>query len=138
MSTVSYHRLFNLGSYENEKIGFELPIEPGESHADALNRVKALVMELGGKSQEHRKAEERRQKAEYELYGLENKLGSIRREVAAALKKHDDLRAMLEKHGVTIEALDGWYREGVDMAPAEESIEADSDDEEEYEEEIDD
>lgn len=115
MSTVMYHRVFNLGNYENERIGFELPIEPGESHADALARVKALVMDLGGKGQEFRRAENRRQKAEYELYSLQNKLNTIQREVTAAIKKHDDLRTILEKHGVTLEPLDDWYRQKAEV-----------------------
>lgn len=127
--TVTYEHLFNLGGYENERIGFDLPIEPGESAADALARVKALVMDLGGKSQEFKRAEERRQKAEYELYSLQNKLNSIQREVTAAIKKHDDLRAMLEKHGVTIEPLDNWYRQ-----KAEVDADQPDDDEEEHEE----
>lgn len=115
MSTVSYRRLINLGNYENETIGFELPMEPGESHAAALARIKAIVLELAGKSQEFKRAEERRQKAEYELYGLQNKLNSIQRDVTAAIKKYDGLRTLLEKHGIAIDPLDDWYRQKVEI-----------------------
>lgn len=133
MSTVSYRRLFNLGNYENESIGFDLPIEPDESEADALARVKALVMELAGKSGEYKKLEDRRQKAEYELYGLESKIAAANHQLAEAVAKHDHLRAVLATHGVAIESLDEWYRLDAAAPQPESDPEPEDEDEGDYE-----
>lgn len=123
--TVFYRRLINLGNFENETIGFELPMELNESYADALARVKAIVMELASKTEDNRKAEQRKYKLEHEAYAAEQKLHSAHSHLREAVQKHDELRDILTKHGVEIAALDDWYR------PKDEPEAVQSDDEDE-------
>ena len=40
---IYYKKLFNLGSYQNEEIGIEIEIEPGERAADVLQKAKMFV-----------------------------------------------------------------------------------------------
>ena len=41
--TVKYEKLFNLGSFEHEKIGVEIQLEEGEKPIDALTRARNFV-----------------------------------------------------------------------------------------------
>ena len=41
--TVKYEKLFNLGSFEHEKIGVEIHLEEGEKPIDALTRARNFV-----------------------------------------------------------------------------------------------
>lgn len=43
ISTVHYHKVFNLGDYENEKISLEATLEEGESHVEAIAKLKEEV-----------------------------------------------------------------------------------------------
>lgn len=40
---VSYHKVFNLGNYSNEKIGVDIVLAPGESVLDAFAEAKKHV-----------------------------------------------------------------------------------------------
>lgn len=41
--TVSYHKVFNLGNYSNEKIGIDMKLSPGENVIDAFAEAKKIV-----------------------------------------------------------------------------------------------
>jgi len=43
ITTVVYHKVFNLGDYENEKISLEATLEEGESHVEATATLKEEV-----------------------------------------------------------------------------------------------
>ena len=43
ITTVHYHKVFNLGDYENEKISLEATLEDGESHVEAIAKLKEEV-----------------------------------------------------------------------------------------------
>jgi len=43
IQTVSYHKVFNLGNYSNEKIGVEIKLSAGEDPLDAFAEAKKLV-----------------------------------------------------------------------------------------------
>ena len=40
---IYYEKCFNLGNYENEKMGVEVELEQGEEAADALCRARGLI-----------------------------------------------------------------------------------------------
>lgn len=40
---IYYKKLFSLGNYQNEEIGIEIEIEPGERAADVLQKAKMFV-----------------------------------------------------------------------------------------------
>ncbi len=40
---ISYHKVFNLGNYSNEKIGVDIVIAPGEDPLDAFAEAKKQV-----------------------------------------------------------------------------------------------
>lgn len=41
--SVSYHKVFNLGDYSNEKIGVDIQLEPGDNVQDATNKARDFV-----------------------------------------------------------------------------------------------
>jgi hypothetical protein len=41
--SISYHKVFNLGNYSNEKIGVEIKLAPGEDVLDAFAEAKKMV-----------------------------------------------------------------------------------------------
>ena len=43
---IYYEKLFNLGNYQNEKIGIEIEIEKGEKAKDVLEKAKQFVNDL--------------------------------------------------------------------------------------------
>src|SRR5690348_1473107 len=43
VKTIHYERLVNLGNYQNEKLGIDAEIEPGETTQDAIMRVRDQV-----------------------------------------------------------------------------------------------
>lgn len=45
---IYYEKCFNLGNYENEKIGIEIQLEEGEKAADAINKARETIERLQG------------------------------------------------------------------------------------------
>lgn len=43
ITTVSYHKVFNLGNYSNEKIGIDISLADGENPLDAFAEAKKQV-----------------------------------------------------------------------------------------------
>lgn len=43
ITTINYHKVFNLGGYENEKISLEATLEEGENHVEAFAKLKDEV-----------------------------------------------------------------------------------------------
>lgn len=43
ITTVSYHKTFNLGNYSNEKIGMDIKLAPGEDPLEAFAEAKKQV-----------------------------------------------------------------------------------------------
>jgi hypothetical protein len=43
ITQVSYHKVFNLGNYSNEKIGIDIKLQPGENPLDAFAEAKRIV-----------------------------------------------------------------------------------------------
>jgi predicted membrane chloride channel (bestrophin family) len=41
--TVSYSKVFSLGNYENEKIGVEIEVEPGDDVQKAIQEARQFV-----------------------------------------------------------------------------------------------
>ena len=41
--SVSYHKVFNLGDYQNEKIGVDIELEPGDDVQTAVNKARDFV-----------------------------------------------------------------------------------------------
>lgn len=50
ITTVSYQKTFNIGSYQSEKIGVELSVEAGEDATIALDTARNLVHEYHQKN----------------------------------------------------------------------------------------
>ncbi len=46
-TSVKYQKCFNLGNFENEVIGVEIEIEPGEKAEDCLNAARKFVSAKG-------------------------------------------------------------------------------------------
>lgn len=61
---IHYERLVNLGNYENEKLGIDVEIEPGESTADAIQRARVVVDDGLDAIYEARRTDMRRRVAE--------------------------------------------------------------------------
>ena len=51
---ILYEKLFNLGNFENEKIGIEIEVEGNEEARDALNKPKIFVELKGYNCQKER------------------------------------------------------------------------------------
>lgn len=45
---IYYEKLFNLGNYENEKIGIEVQLEDGDVAEEALEKAKSAVERMQG------------------------------------------------------------------------------------------
>jgi hypothetical protein len=43
IENVSYHKVFNLGNYSNEKIGIDIRLAPGEDPIEAFAEAKKIV-----------------------------------------------------------------------------------------------
>jgi len=43
VKTITYHKVFSLGNYENEKIGTEIEIEEGDDIQNVLQRAREFV-----------------------------------------------------------------------------------------------
>ena len=41
--SIIYNKVFSLGNYENEKIGVEIEIEPGDSEQTAIQKARQFV-----------------------------------------------------------------------------------------------
>lgn len=41
--TVTYHKVFSLGNYENEKIGVEIELQPGDDPQIAIQQARNFV-----------------------------------------------------------------------------------------------
>tara|TARA_R110000868_G_C10931850_1_gene766438 strand:+ start:940 stop:1338 length:399 start_codon:yes stop_codon:yes gene_type:complete len=50
ITTVSYTKTYNLGSYQSEKIGIELSINEGDNAMEALDEAKKLAQEFHEKN----------------------------------------------------------------------------------------
>jgi hypothetical protein len=61
---IHYERLVNLGNYENEKLGIDVEIEPGETVEEAIQRARAVVDDGLTAIYEARQADMRRRVAE--------------------------------------------------------------------------
>lgn len=53
ITTVSLSRTIPTGSFQNEKIGFEATLEPGESCAEALNQLNHLITQWHREANPH-------------------------------------------------------------------------------------
>lgn len=88
---VEYSRLRNLGNYENEKIGVQAVIMPGETPDGALARCRAFVAAQFGERDEIDALRRRREHAQRQANEAERharKLTSVWREMAAILAEH--------------------------------------------------
>ena len=43
ITTISYHKVFNLGDYSNEKIGVDIKLTPGDNPLDVFAEAKKQV-----------------------------------------------------------------------------------------------
>lgn len=43
ITSIQYHKVFNLGDFQNEKIGVEVEVQPDEDPTKALNEAKKFV-----------------------------------------------------------------------------------------------
>jgi len=113
MQTVSYSRLYSLGNFENERIEFEDAVQPGERYEDAYERARMVV------EQQHVATVARREvvnEKRNQIYELNQKISTAEnraREVVGywrrAVKRYDELRTLLNRHGVEIGGLDEYY-----------------------------
>lgn len=100
ITKVSYERLYNLGGYENERIGVEVSVFPDEPSNEAHARARALVEE------EHRTREEergKRQRLLMDLNVMESRKGMLEEHLAAGIAQLRAVLAALEERGETME-----------------------------------
>lgn len=76
---IYYEKLFNLGNYQNEKIGIELIIEDGEKASDVLEQAKNFVNSINP-------IEMRKKEYEEALKIVNNKMNYIYQRVIEAEK----------------------------------------------------
>lgn len=50
VKTIRYERIFSLGKWENERIGFEINIDETDDAIECFNNLKKLVLSLSEKS----------------------------------------------------------------------------------------
>ncbi|MBE9179125.1 hypothetical protein IQ268_11185 [Oculatella sp. LEGE 06141] len=78
---VIYSALFNIGDYENEKIGFEVELEEGESADDAIAMLRDKAVTAA--QPDSNKVWRERSRLQVELRELEQKLTEARSKWAA-------------------------------------------------------
>lgn len=98
---VRYERLFNLGNYENEKIGISVPVEDGETADQALARAQAFV------------ADQRNQLARLEdmadrVGRLTSQVWQLQRLAQRYTQRYHELKEKLEQLGTEVPPLSPW------------------------------
>ena len=96
-TSVNYSRLFNLGDYENEKVGISAVVEEGQDPEQVLAECKAWVKSQG---KDYRdldmkvdKLRSRKGDLEYNIYRLEEQTRKM-------LEKVEEINSILLVHGI--------------------------------------
>lgn len=107
-SFVKYERLYNLGNYENEKIGFSVPMLDGETPDEALKRVQTMVTS-------QRKDEQDSSRAEYSLDQYRSLEADIKRRIKALhelgkaqYQRYQEIGAKIALLGAQVPELSPW------------------------------
>jgi predicted RNase H-like nuclease (RuvC/YqgF family) len=78
-TSVHYTRLFNLGNYENEKIGITVQVLEGQAVQDVIAAAEA---EVGKQHQDHQGIREKIAEARQTLWEMERKVRELERKKA--------------------------------------------------------
>lgn len=109
MTKVGYARLFNLGNYENERIELEDEVRPDETNEAAYDRVRQWVEAQGAGAKRKARRGEVLNDIEAKINEAKARFASIERKHQDAVKKYNQLRELLDKHGVPIPDLDRYW-----------------------------
>lgn len=105
---VRYAKLVNLGNYENERLELEDYPRPEETPEQAYLRIRGWVHEQLGKEDPLRDLEIRTAQLRGEVIDATSKLRKVRQRWEMAVRRHGELKALLEGHGVELEALPSY------------------------------
>lgn len=105
---VTYEKLFNLGNYENERIGIEDELGDGENYETTYLRLRLIVHELGRRADPIRDLEKQIRAAESRAQQTEYRAQQTREQWQQAADRYNELRALLERHGAEIEPLPSY------------------------------
>jgi hypothetical protein len=107
--TVEYAKVFNLGNYENERIFFSDEVQPGETPGEAFERVKGWVLAKHDETKEVLSAEKQLLKVNRQINDAEYRLREIQFTWRDTVRRFDELRELLAKHGLDINPLGTYY-----------------------------
>lgn len=99
ITSVSYTRLQTLSGYNNERVGATADVEEGETREEAMGQLKAWVMGQLDQRELLHDARDDVDQLRYQKQSLES-------EVEGLLEKFEWVKALLEKHGVSVDELD--------------------------------
>lgn len=110
-TSVHYTRLFNLGNYENEKIGITIEVLPGQAVQDV---IEAAEVEVGKKHEEHEGILNKIQESRERLWDLNRKIGEAveyKEQLEAAIKALEEANPEAVKK---VQELDAEQEDGLD------------------------
>lgn len=128
---VGYGKTFNLGNYESERIDMRVPVDPGETPAQALDRARAWVEGQHARTDEVAQVHDRIASLKGQERDARGSAKQVLRQWCDVAKRYDELRALLAQHSVEIAALTPYLRPPeTDTLPEPEPDEDDSDEDE--------
>jgi hypothetical protein len=133
ITSVIYQRLWNLGNYENEKIGASAQVAEGQEPTEVLNDLKVWVGKTGREYEDISEKVDQLRRRKRELGWS---ISGLKRECEIYLNRLKEISALLEQHGVKVDIDFSRYEEELkDPSPEEEPPDNEEDDEDydEYE-----
>ena len=127
ITEVGYGFTFNVGNYQSERLDCKVEVEEGETAQDALDKARKFVQQQHKRGAEVEQLEQHIMRLKNEERHASDRLTAVRNRWRETAERFNDLRALLQQHGVEIKPLDSYY-----LPPTEEDLkQAEEDDEEE-------
>src|SRR5262249_45726547 len=108
ITSVTYGRTFNLGNYESERLDCHVTLDDGKSPFDAMQEARSFVEAQHNSTIEVRTLEAQTAEYRQQLHNLRGRYTRLLEKHKGAVKRYDELRALLDIHGVQIAALESW------------------------------
>jgi hypothetical protein len=96
-TSVHYTRLFNLGNYENEKIGITVQVLEGQAVQDVIAAAELEVGKQHQEHQEHQGIQEKIAEAREKLWRLERKTSEMERSIKDLEQQRADLETAVKE-----------------------------------------
>jgi hypothetical protein len=128
---VGYGFTFNVGNYQSERIDCRIEIEEGETARDALDEARQFVQVQHKRGVEAEQLEQRVMRLRSDEEHARNKVGVVLSHWREAVERYNELRALLQQHGVEIKPLGDYYlppKQGIAEVEQEDEDTEDNDD----------